>query len=181
MTGVDTTMVCHRVCDYHHYHLEEEERLTTMVTSIGDMTLGEGRHYDTMTGSTTMLTTMQDRLQERSSVKRPTTSSDYIIRLTDRLLRCGTKIISCFSQFQEKRSRSEKAILGALGEFQGILGAAEFRKQFSECEITFSEWHLTTRAIRKPQFSEQLSEQFPEMVGTQLQDFHLPLHSRSFF
>ena len=28
------------------------------------------------------------------------------------------------SQFQEKRSRSEKAILGALGEFRGILGAA---------------------------------------------------------
>ena len=27
-------------------------------------------------------------------------------------------------QFQEKRSRSEKAILGALGESQGILGAA---------------------------------------------------------
>ena len=27
-------------------------------------------------------------------------------------------------QFQEKRSRSEKAILGALGEFQDILGAA---------------------------------------------------------
>ena len=27
-------------------------------------------------------------------------------------------------QFQEKRSRSEKAILGALGEFLGILGAA---------------------------------------------------------
>ena len=26
-------------------------------------------------------------------------------------------------QFQEKRSRSEKAILGALGAFQGILGA----------------------------------------------------------
>ena len=26
-------------------------------------------------------------------------------------------------QFQEKRSRSEKAILGALGEFRGILGA----------------------------------------------------------
>ena len=26
-------------------------------------------------------------------------------------------------QFQEKRSRSEKAILGALGEFQGVLGA----------------------------------------------------------
>ena len=27
-------------------------------------------------------------------------------------------------QFQEKRSRSEKAILGALGEFRSILGAA---------------------------------------------------------
>ena len=27
-------------------------------------------------------------------------------------------------QFQEKRSRSERAILGALGEFQAILGAA---------------------------------------------------------
>ena len=27
-------------------------------------------------------------------------------------------------QFQEKRSRSENAILGALGEFRGILGAA---------------------------------------------------------
>ena len=27
-------------------------------------------------------------------------------------------------QFQEKRSRSEKAILGALGAFRGILGAA---------------------------------------------------------
>ena len=37
---------------------------------------------------------------------------------------------TCFSeawrppQFQEKRSLNEKAILGALGEFQGILGAA---------------------------------------------------------
>ena len=28
------------------------------------------------------------------------------------------------TQFQEKRSRSKKAILGALGEFRGILGAA---------------------------------------------------------
>ena len=69
-------VVCHRVCDYHHDHLEEEERLTTMVTTTGGMALGEGCHYDT---------------------KRTKTSSDYIIRLTDRLLRCGTKIISCFS------------------------------------------------------------------------------------
>ena len=31
---------------------------------------------------------------------------------------------SLLTQFQEKRTRSEKAILGALGEFQGILGVA---------------------------------------------------------
>ena len=98
-TGVDTTIVCPRVCDNHHYSPEEEERLTTMVTSIGELAQGEGRHYDTMTGSTAMVTTMQDRLQERSSEKRPTTSSDYIIRLTDRLLRLGAKISSCFSHF----------------------------------------------------------------------------------
>ena len=93
-TGVDTTMVCHRVCDYHHYHMEEEERQTTMVTTTGDRTLGEGRHYDT---TTTTITATQDRLQERSE-KRTMTSSDYIIRLTDRLLRIGSKISDCFSQ-----------------------------------------------------------------------------------
>ena len=90
-TGVATTMVCHRVCDYHHYSLEEEERLTTMVTTTGEKAQGEGCHYDTMTGSTVMVTTMQDRLQERFERKRTTTSSDYIIRLTDRLLRLGAK------------------------------------------------------------------------------------------
>ena len=58
---------------------------------------------------------------------------------------------------------------------------SEFRKWFSECEIPFSEWHLTTWAIRKPQFSEQLPERFPELVGTHMKDFHLPLHSRSVF
>ena len=84
-TGIDTTIVCPRVCDNHHYSPEEEERLTTMVTSIGESAQGEGCHYDTTTGSTAMVTTIQDRLQERSSEKRPTTSSDYIIRLTDRL------------------------------------------------------------------------------------------------
>ena len=94
-------MVCHRVCDYHHYSPEEEERLTTMVTATGEKAQGEGCHYDTMTGSTAMITTMQDRLQERFE-KRTTTSSDYIIRLTDRLLRCGTKIITCFSHKTHK-------------------------------------------------------------------------------
>ena len=87
-------VVCHRVCDYSHEHLEEEERQTTMVTTTGDRTLGEGRHYDS---TTTTITATQDRLQERSG-KRTMTSSDYIIRLTDRLLRMGSKISDCFSQ-----------------------------------------------------------------------------------
>ena len=99
-TGVDTTMVCHRVCDYHHYHLEEEERPTTMVTTIGEKAQGEGCHYDTMTRKTITITATQDRLQERFERKRTTTSSDYIIRLTDRLLRMGSKISDCFSQIQ---------------------------------------------------------------------------------
>ena len=86
------------MCDYHHNHLEEEERLTTMVTTTGGMAQGEGCHYDTMTGSTAMVTTTQDRLQERSESKRTTTSLDYIIRQTDRLLRWGSKISGFFSQ-----------------------------------------------------------------------------------
>ena len=94
-TGVATMVVCHRVCDYHHYSLEEEERLTTMVTTTGEKAQGEGCHYDAMTGSTAMVTTMQDRLQERFE-KRTTTSSDYIIRLTDRLLRLGAKNFRLF-------------------------------------------------------------------------------------
>ena len=64
-------------------------------------------------------------------------------------------------QFQEKRSRSEKAILGALGAFRGILGA--------------------TLGIRKPQFSEQLPERFSELMETHMKYFHLPMHSRSVF
>ena len=48
-------------------------------------------------------------------------------------------------QFQEKCSRSEKAILGALGAFRGILGAnLAFEIPFSEYEIPFLEWHPTT-------------------------------------
>ena len=98
-TGVATTMVCPRVCDNHHYSPEEEERLTTMVTSTGELAQGEGCHYDTMTGSTAMVTIMQDRLQERSSVKRPTMSSDYIIRLTDTLQSLRSKCVRSFSHF----------------------------------------------------------------------------------
>ena len=90
-------MVCLRVCDYQHYRPEEEERLTTIITSIGESTQGEGRHYDPTTRKTVEITATQDRLQERLLVKRPTTSSDYIIRLTDRLLRLGSKLSDCFS------------------------------------------------------------------------------------
>ena len=108
-TGVATMAVCHCMCDYHHEHLEEEERLTTMVTSIGEKAQGEGRHYDTMTRKTVMITAMQDRLQERFGRKRTTTSSDYVIRLTDRLLRCGTKIISCFSQISREQALLRKS------------------------------------------------------------------------
>ena len=71
-----------------------------MVTTTGEKAQGEGCHNDTTTRMTPMITATQDRLQERSMDKRTTTSSDYIIRLTDGLLRCGTKIIICFSQFQ---------------------------------------------------------------------------------
>ena len=91
-------VVCHRMCDNHHYHSEEEERLTTMVTTTGEMAQGEGCHYDTMTRTIAMVTTMQDRLQERSLDNRTTTSSDCIIRQTDRLLRWGFKILGFFSQ-----------------------------------------------------------------------------------
>ena len=52
---------------------------------------------------------------------------------------------------------------------------------FLSWEIPFSEWPLTTWSIRNPQFSEQLSERFPELQRTHPKDFHLPLHSRSVF
>ena len=42
---------------------------------------------------------------------------------------------------------------------------SEFEIPFSEYEIPFSEWHLTTWAIRKPQFSEQLPERYPGIGG----------------
>ena len=90
-------MVCHRMCDYHHYRLEEDERPTTMVTTTGEKAQGEGCHYNSMTRKTAMVTTMQDRLQERSLDKRTTTSSDYVIRLTDRLRDLRSKCFRFFS------------------------------------------------------------------------------------
>ena len=58
---------------------------------------------------------------------------------------------------------------------------SELEISFSEYEIPFSEWPLTTWSIRNPQFSEQLSERFPELPRTHPKDLHLPLHSRSVF
>ena len=48
-------------------------------------------------------------------------------------------------QFQENRCRSGKAILGALGEFPGVLGAALGIQKLilGMRKIPFSEWHLT--------------------------------------
>ena len=95
MTRVATTMVCPCVCDNHHYNQKEEERLV-MTTVTGDtMALGEGSHYDTTTRKTAMVTTMQDRLQQRSDRREPTTSLDYIIRQTDWL---RLKLLAFFSQ-----------------------------------------------------------------------------------
>ena len=83
-------------------------------------------------------------------------------------------------QLQEKRSRSEKVILGALGEFRGILGAA-LRIQTLILGMRNSILGMASHdlSIRKPQFSEQLPERFPELVRTHIKDFYLPLRSRS--
>ena len=56
-----------------------------MTTVTGEKTQGEGSHDDSTTRMTAMVTTMQDRLQEGLVDMRTMTSSDYIIRLTDRL------------------------------------------------------------------------------------------------
>ena len=98
-TGVATTMVCHRMCDNHHYSPKEEKR-RTMTTAIGGYKAqGEGSHYDITTRMTAMVTTMQDRLQERLVDMRTMTSSDYIIRQTDRLRdSLRLKLFAFFSQ-----------------------------------------------------------------------------------
>ena len=129
-------VVCHRMCDNHHYHLEEEERPTTMVTTTGDKAQGEGCHYDSMTGSTAMVTTMQDRLQERSSLKRPTTSLDYVIRLTDRLRCFGTKISGFFSQIW-----TLVALWPAILRFAAALAALILRLRPAGCDLGSAKLH----------------------------------------
>ena len=64
-----------------------------------------------------------------------------------------------------------------LWESSGVFSEqlSELEIPFSEYEIPFSEWPLATSSIRNPQFSEQLSERFPELPRTHPKDFHLPL------
>ena len=94
-----------------------------------------------------------------------------------RIRSLGTTPISGKNALGAKRPFSE------LSESSGVFSEqlSEFEIPFSEYEIPFSEWHPTTWAIRKRQFSEQLSERFPELVGARMKDFHLPFHSRSVF
>ena len=85
-------------------------------------------------------------------------------------------------QFQEN-PLGVKRPFSELSESSGVFSEqlSEFEIPFSEYEIPFSECHPTTWAIRQPQFSEQLPQRFPELMGTHMKDFHLPLHSRSIF
>ena len=125
-------MVCHRMCDNHHYSLEEEERPTTMVTTTGEKAQGEGCHYDTMTRTTAMVTTMQDRLQERSLDKRTTTLSDYVIRLTDRLLRLKAKFLDCFSH----GSRAGTTTRGDKTTTRVVAAAACNGTDYTNCDVS---------------------------------------------
>ena len=124
-------VICPCVCDYDHYHLEEEERPTTMVTTTTEKAQGERCHYDTTTRMTSMITATQDRLQERSE-KRTTTSSDYIIRVTDRLLRCGTKIITCFSH----GSRAGTTTRGDMTTTRVAAAAACNGTDYNNCDVS---------------------------------------------
>ena len=82
-----------------------------------------------------------------------------------------------------KNALGVKRPFSELSESFGVFSEqlSELEIPFSEYEIPFSEWPLTTWSIRNPQFSEQLSEWFPELPRTHPKDFHLPLHSRSVF
>ena len=78
-----------------------------------------------------MITATQDRLQE-SSEKRTTTSSDYIIRLTDRLLRCGTKIVTCFSH----GSRAGTTTRGDMTTTRVAATAACNGTDYNNCDVS---------------------------------------------
>ena len=75
-------------------------------------------------------------------------------------------------QFQETRSRSEKAILGALGEFRGILGAAlgvqKIIHGMRNSNLGMGTFRSNSRSDSRNWWEHT-------------KDFHLPMHSRSGF
>ena len=79
-----------------------------MVTTTGVQAQGEGRHYDTMTRMTAMVSTTQDRLQDRFPTMRPTTSLDYVIRQTDRLQELRLKLFRLFSHGSRTRTTTRE-------------------------------------------------------------------------
>ena len=74
-------------------------------------------------------------------------------------------------QFQEKRSRSEKAILGALGEFSEQ--PLEFRNFLKVILGRLEQCENNNSRINSRSDSRNLWEPH--------EDFHLPFHSQSFF
>ena len=86
------------------------------------------------------------------------------------------------SQFQEKHSRSEKAILGALGEFRGILGAA-LGIGNSILGIRNSILGMACHDLinTKPTILGATLGAIPGIAANPPERLHLPLHSRSVF
>ena len=82
-----------------------------------------------------------------------------------------------------KKALRVKRPFSELSESSGVFSEqlSEFEVPFSEYEIPFSEWHPTTRAIRTPQFSEQLPERFPELMGTHMKNYICPSILGAFF
>ena len=79
-----------------------------------------------MEGTDTILALFRRRILGQYPAA-PYSPGPFVLLLISRFLSCSMHLYSEAwgpPQFQEKRSRSEKAILGALGEFRGILGAA---------------------------------------------------------
>ena len=72
------TATCHCVLENDHYHMEDEERLTTTGDRTGQR---EGTTTTTRIEKTAMTTIMQDRLQETYRQReRTTTSFERFIR-----------------------------------------------------------------------------------------------------
>ena len=82
-----------------------------------------------------------------------------------------------------KNALGLKRPFSELSESSGVFSEqlSELEIPFSEYDIPFSEWPLTTWSTRNPQFSEQLSERFPELPRTHPKDFICPCILGAFF